>query len=174
MINVTIILSILSGFFILLRLGSRLFVTDSNFGLDDTFILLTLLCAIPATAINIHGTASHGEGKDIWTLDFGDITQFGVYFYILNVLYFAQVSLLKMSLLFLYLRIFQGPMQKLLWCTVALNAMFGIVFIFLSIFQCSPISYSWTGWDGEHEGSWYVAWLGLDSYILTNSYPALT
>ncbi|KAH7015789.1 hypothetical protein EDB80DRAFT_638131 [Ilyonectria destructans] len=176
MINVTIILSILSGFFILLRLGSRLFVTDSNFGLDDTFILLTLLCAIPATAINIHGTASHGEGKDIWTLNFGDITQFGVYFYILNVLYFAQVSLLKMSLLFLYLRIFQGPMQKLLWCTVTLNALFGILFIFLAIFQCSPISYSWTGWDGEHEGSCLnmnaIAWanavisIALDVWML--------
>ena len=171
----TIIFNTLSGLFILLRIGSKLIVTNSNVGLDDTFILLTLLCAIPSTAVNIYGTASHGEGKDIWRLEFSDITQFGFYFYISHVLYFAQVSLLKMSLLFFYLRIFKGSTQKLLWGTIALNAVFGIVFILLGVFECSPISYFWIGWDGEHNGSWYVAWLNLDSDIhLANSYPAVT
>ncbi|KAH7121686.1 hypothetical protein EDB81DRAFT_952355 [Dactylonectria macrodidyma] len=153
LINVTIILGTFSGFFVLLRLGSKLFITNSSFGLDDTFIMLTLLCAIPSTAMNIHGAARHGEGKDIWTLDSHDVTQFGIYFYILHILYFAQVSLLKMSLLFFYLRIFQGLTRNLLWATVAFNAMFGIVFVFLGVFECWPISYFWTGWDGEHHGS---------------------
>lgn len=31
--------------------------------------------------------------------------------------------------------------------------MFGVAFVVAVIFQCSPISYNWTKWDGEHEGS---------------------
>ena len=106
--------------------------------------------------MNVHGTAGHGEGKDIWTLEFDDITKFGLFFYILEVFYFAQVALLKMSLLFFYLRIFLGPAQKWLWGTVIFNAVYGIFFVFLAAFQCRPISYFWTKWDGEQKGTWYV------------------
>jgi hypothetical protein len=30
---------------------------------------------------------------------------------------------------------------------------YGIAFLFAFVFQCSPISFNWMGWDGEHEGS---------------------
>ncbi|KAF7561328.1 hypothetical protein G7046_g2815 [Stylonectria norvegica] len=152
-INVSIVLGVVSGVFVLLRVLSKLFITKSDFGLDDLFIILTLCIGIPSTAMNIHGTAGHGEGRDIWTLEFDDITTFGLYFYILEVFYFAQVSFLKMSLLFFYLRIFPGSAQKLLWATVVLNAVFGVAFVLLAAFQCKPISFFWTKWDGEHEGA---------------------
>ncbi|KAF4469225.1 integral membrane PTH11 [Fusarium albosuccineum] len=152
-VNVTIVLGVISGISILLRIGSKILITNSDFGLDDLFIILTLTIGIPSTAMNIHGTAGHGEGRDIWTLEFDQITRFGFFFWLLEVFYFAQVSLLKMSLLFFYLRIFPGPAQKLLWGTVIFNAIYGVAFIFLAIFQCSPISFFWTGWDGEHEGT---------------------
>ncbi|KAL6354950.1 hypothetical protein LRP88_12308 [Fusarium phalaenopsidis] len=124
-INVTIILGTFSGISILLRIGSKILITNSDFGLDDLFIVLTLIFGIPSTAMNIHGTAGHGEGRDIWTLEFDQITKFGFFFWLLEVFYFAQVSLLKMSLLFFYLRIFPGPAQKLLWGTVIFNAIYG-------------------------------------------------
>ncbi|KPM35507.1 hypothetical protein AK830_g11072 [Neonectria ditissima] len=151
-INVTIVLGVLSGVTTFLRLASKVAITNSAFGLDDLFIVLTLVCGIPSSAMNIHGTAAHGEGRDIWTLRPHDITQFGLFFYILELMYFAQVSLLKMSLLFFYLRIFPGPAQKLLWGTVGFNAVYGVAFVFLAAFQCTPVSYFWTNWDGEHEG----------------------
>ncbi|KAH7152722.1 hypothetical protein EDB81DRAFT_789540 [Dactylonectria macrodidyma] len=151
-VNVTIILGVLSGVVTLLRLASKVLITNSDFGLDDLFVVLTLVVGIPSSAMNIHGTAAHGEGRDIWTLTGDDITKFGFFFYILELLYFSQVSLLKMSLLFFYLRIFPGPAQKFLWGTVAFNAAYGVCFVFLAAFQCTPVSYFWTNWDGEHKG----------------------
>jgi hypothetical protein len=28
-----------------------------------------------------------------------------------------------------------------------------MLFVLLAIFQCRPISYYWSGWDGEHQGT---------------------
>jgi hypothetical protein len=46
-------------------------------------------------------------GGDLWTVTPTQITNYLAKFYILEVLYFAQVFLLKLSLLFFYLRISQ-------------------------------------------------------------------
>ncbi|KAF5562965.1 integral membrane protein PTH11 [Fusarium phyllophilum] len=152
-INVTIVLGVISGVATALRLWSKFFYTKTELGLDDLFIVLTLFIGMPSTAMNIHGTAGHGEGRDIWTLEFDDITKFGFYFWLLEVFYFAQVSLLKTSLLFFYLRIFPGNAQKLLWGTIIFNSVFGVLFMFLAAFQCTPVSYFWLKWDGEHKGT---------------------
>ncbi|KAJ4262959.1 hypothetical protein NW762_006572 [Fusarium torreyae] len=175
-IDVTIILGVLSGVSILLRLWSKFFFGKSDFGLDDVFIILTLVFGIPSTAINIHGTAGHGEGRDIWTLEFNDITEFGFYFWLLEIFYFAQVSLLKTSLLFFYLRIFPGTAQKLLWGTVIFNCVYGLLFMLLAAFQCTPVSFFWHNWDHEHEGtcmnSSAIGWanaaisIALDAWML--------
>ncbi|KAF4494085.1 integral membrane PTH11 [Fusarium agapanthi] len=152
-INVTIVLGVMSGVATALRLWSKFLYTKTELGLDDLFIVLTLFIGMPSTAMNIHGTAGHGEGRDIWTLEFDDITKFGFYFWLLEVFYFAQVSLLKTSLLFFYLRIFPGNAQKLLWGTIIFNSVFGVLFMFLAAFQCTPVSYFWLNWDGEHKGT---------------------
>lgn len=104
--------------------------------------------------MNVVGTGAHGLGKDVWTLEFNTITRFGFFFYILEVFYFAQVTMLKMSLLFFYLRIFPGNARKWLWGTVIVNGVYGIAFVFLAALQCRPVSYFWTKWDGEHVGTW--------------------
>ena len=120
---------------------------------DDWLILATTLAGVPSTYIGVHGTAANGLGRDVWTLAPETITAFGMYFYVLVVLYFAQITLLKMSLLFFYLRIFPGDgTRRVLYATVAFNAVFGVVFVFLAIFQCRPVSYFWEKWDGEHVG----------------------
>ncbi|KAF5664576.1 integral membrane protein PTH11 [Fusarium denticulatum] len=152
-INVTIVLGVISGVATALRLWSKFFYIKTELGLDDLFIVLTLFIGMPSTAMNIHGTAGHGEGRDIWTLEFDDITKFGFYFWLLEIFYFAQVSLLKTSLLFFYLRIFPGNAQKLLWGTIIFNSVFGVLFMFLAAFQCTPVSYFWLNWDGEHKGT---------------------
>ena len=36
---------------------------------------------------------------------------------------------------------------------IAICCLHGIIFTFLFIFQCSPISYTWTQWDGTGKGS---------------------
>jgi hypothetical protein len=134
------------------RLSSTWF-THAEFGLDDYFIAITLAVGIPSSVLTVHGLTSNGLGRDIWTVKFEQITNFIHVFYAMEILYFAQVALLKLSLLFFYLKIFPGPtIRKLIWGTVTFDVMFGVVFAFVGIFQCRPISFYWKSWDGEHQG----------------------
>ncbi len=143
----------ISGAIVVLRFFSR-FVTNVELGLDDYFIGITLATGIPSTVITVHGSISNGLGRDIWTLTPQQITGFIHTFYAMEILYFAQVALLKLSLLFFYLRIFPGTkVRQLLWATIIFDVLFGVVFVFIAIFQCQPISYYWTSWDGEHKGT---------------------
>jgi hypothetical protein len=135
-----------------LRLCSK-FIIPSEFGLDDYFIAITLAAGIPSSVLTVHGLTSNGLGRDVWTVTFKQITDFFHVFYAMEILYFAQVALLKLSLLFFYLRIFPGTkIRKLIWGTIVFDIMFGVVFVFVGIFQCRPISFYWKNWDEEHEG----------------------
>ncbi|CAM1503619.1 Fc.00g012100.m01.CDS01 [Cosmosporella sp. VM-42] len=146
-------LGIISGIFVVQRLGFKIWA-NLDLGLDDWFTLITILAGVPSSILTVHGTLANGLGRDIWTLTAIKITNFGMYFYIMAILYFAQVTLLKLALLFFYLRIFPAtPIRRLLWGTVVFNCVFGAVFCVVAAFQCRPVSYFWTKWDGEHEGS---------------------
>lgn len=152
--NISIIFGALSGVFVLMRLVSKLFVMKTDLGLDDWAVLVTVLVGIPSTVINVHAVSPNGLGKDIWTLRDDQITNFGKWFYILEILYFTQVSLVKLSLLFFYMRIFPGrSIRRLLWGTVVFNCLFGLSFSLVAIFQCQPIAFYWTKWDGLQQGT---------------------
>ncbi|KAH8669062.1 CFEM domain-containing protein [Xylariales sp. PMI_506] len=151
--DIAITFGVLSAAFVLLRTSHKL-MARMELGLDDWFIILTLLSGLPSTVMVVRGTTANGLGRDIWTIPFDNITSFGYWLYIMAVLYFLQVTLLKMSMLFFYLRIFPTPMvRKLLWCTIGFSVVFGLTFVFIGVFQCNPISYVWTEWDGEHTGT---------------------
>lgn len=112
-----------------------------------------------------------GLGKDIWTLKFDSITRI-LYvrsaslrilsrtndleklFYIQELLYISCVSLVKIGFLLFYLRIFPTDRIRLIIkisCIVTICYWLGFLFAFA--FQCSPVSYNWTMWDGEHQGT---------------------
>ncbi|KAB5571753.1 putative integral membrane protein [Coniochaeta sp. 2T2.1] len=151
-INITTILGIITGVFVIMRLAFKALVMQS-WAADDWLILLTTTAGAPSTWIGVHGVGANGLGRDVWTLTAPTITAFAKWFYIMAVLYFMHLTLLKMSILFFYLRIFPTPVtRRLLWATVAFNAVLGIIFVFMAIFQCTPISYTWQEWDGEHQG----------------------
>ncbi|RSM10843.1 hypothetical protein CEP52_003302 [Fusarium oligoseptatum] len=117
--------AVITGLFIVQRFASKIY-WKLPLGLDDWFMLITFSFR--------HSELSHHR-RDIWTLTPTEITNFGYYFHVMAILYFAQVTLLKLSLLFFYLRIFPTVgVRRTLWAT------------------CQPISYFWKKWDGEHEG----------------------
>jgi hypothetical protein len=150
---VNIVLAVLSASCVLLRFVYKSVVTVYELGLDDWFILILLIAGVPSAIISDKGTAANGLGRDIWTLQPQQITNFIRFFYIMEVLYFFQVVLLKLSLLFFYHRIFPGkPVRRLIWATIIFNILYGIAFVFAAIFQCRPISFYWNRWDGEHTG----------------------
>ncbi|KAL3965154.1 hypothetical protein ACCO45_002158 [Purpureocillium lilacinum] len=147
-------LGIITGLFVLQRFAFKIF-SRLDIHLDDWFTLLTTLVGVPATVINRYGLPPNGIGRDVWTLTDQQITNFGRFFYVMEVIYFTQVGLLKLALLFFYIRIFSSTAESvraLLWATTVFTAGFGIAFIVAAVFQCDPISFFWTKWDGEHQG----------------------
>ena len=69
-------------------------------------------------------------------------------------LYISCVTLVKICFLLFYLRIFPSrPMRLVIKISCAVTLCYGLAFLFAFAFQCSPISYNWYGWDGEHHGS---------------------
>ncbi|EGY21307.1 hypothetical protein VD0002_g7943 [Verticillium dahliae] len=151
-------MAIIAAIFVVLRFGLKLFIAPSPLGLDDWFVLLTLLVATPSAVITVYGTTANGLGKDIWTLDGHMITAVGRYFYIMASLYFTQLTLLKLSIIFFYTRIFPArEVQRLLWGTAIFTICYGVAFVITAIFQCQPIHYFWTKWDGMHEGKCHNA-----------------
>lgn len=55
-----------------------------------------------------------------------------------------------MSILFFYLRIFpKRVFRRVVYTVMAGNTLYGITFIFISIFQCIPVKAAWTRWESE-------------------------
>lgn len=76
------------------------------------------------------------------------------FLYVNEVLYFTQVFAVKVSILAFYLRIFPyTTIRRVIWGTIVLSAICIIIFDFITIFQCRPISHYWTGWNGDEPGS---------------------
>jgi hypothetical protein len=68
--------------------------------------------------------------------------------------YLAALALTRISILCFYLRIFPDKsFRRIIFVAIALCAAYGIAFVAATIFQCSPVSYAWHIWDGEHFGS---------------------
>jgi hypothetical protein len=145
------VIVVLAVLFVLTRFAFKI-AENIDLGLDDWAVLATLCSGIVLTAVTICST-KQGLGKDIWTLRPNQITLMLHYFEVVAVLYFTTITLLKLSIIFFYIRIFTTPSaQRLLWGTAAFTLVWGIVYVIVAIFQCQPISYFWTRWDGLHEG----------------------
>ncbi|KAF5672319.1 integral membrane protein PTH11 [Fusarium heterosporum] len=173
------IMGTLSGLFVLQRFAAKFFL-QIPFGLDDLFVGLAMLITIPCIAINSHGLIPNGMGRDIWTVQPQQITNFGLYFYVMTILYFTLQTFLKLSLIFFYLRIFPSRgVRRALWATVIFNGLYGLIFIFITVFQCRPIHLFWTKWQNKEylEGTCininYMTWcsggltIALDAWIIS-------
>ncbi|KAK7432914.1 hypothetical protein QQZ08_000385 [Neonectria magnoliae] len=148
------VMAALAGAFVVIRFGYKIFVAGLDLGIDDWLVLATLVACIPSAIITVYGTTANGLGKDIWTLPAEEITKVLSFFYIMAWLYFLQSTLVKLSIIAFYMRIFPArEVQRLLWITFILTSLWGTAFVITAVFQCWPIPYFWKQWDGMHEGS---------------------
>ncbi|KAH7184543.1 uncharacterized protein B0J16DRAFT_371515 [Fusarium flagelliforme] len=151
-IRTNTVMGIISGICVILRFATKI-VYRVSMGLDDVFIMITMLIAAFCICINAFASAPSGIGTDIWTLTPKQITDFGFWFYVIVFTYFILQTTMKISLLFFYLRIFPSRgVRRLLWATLAFIAINGTTFALVAIFQCQPISHFWNKWDGNHTG----------------------
>ena len=73
-------------------------------------------------------------------------------YYVDEILYLIVVSLTKVSILFLYLRIFPDKgFRKIAYALMGVTITYMVVFLFISIFQCWPIGGAWEKWDGTYQ-----------------------
>ncbi|KAF7945312.1 hypothetical protein EAE96_010088 [Botrytis aclada] len=136
----------------LLRIASR-FTSDTQLWWDDYVATFVMIVGLPQAVINVRGLTGNGLGKDIWTLSFTNISDMIRWFYAAEILYFAQVSFIKISILFFFLRLFPNRKIRLtIWGTIIANLLIFIIIDLLAALQCRPISFYWKRWDGEHSG----------------------
>jgi hypothetical protein len=125
----------------------------SNLGADDWAVLGAVVAGVPSVIMIDRGLVPNGLGVDAWLLPFDHITNFVRVLYVLEVLYFLQIGLIKLTLLLFFLRIFPKPLvRRLIWATIAIDMACSAAFMITAVFQCQPISFYWTSWDKERSG----------------------
>lgn len=137
----------------LTRIIYKAIYSMAELGWDDYTIIMTLLAGVPSVILIDRGALPNGLGRDVWTVPFDHITAFVRWLYVLEILYFFQMTLLKLTLLFFFLRIFPKTIiRNLLKGTIIFTVLYGLTFVLVAIFQCKPISHYWLNWDLEHDG----------------------
>jgi hypothetical protein len=138
-----------------LRIASRA-VGDGNFlansGLDDILLSIAMLPVVGISCCSLL-LAENGFGKDLWTLSPDSITTISKTYFFSEVFYIPALGLIKISVIITYLRIFMDEKFRMLcYILIGVVALATVIFEGVTIGQCTPISYSWTKWDNEHQG----------------------
>ncbi|PTB78708.1 hypothetical protein M440DRAFT_1199969 [Trichoderma longibrachiatum ATCC 18648] len=169
-------MNITSGIFAILLVIARLvyrrfFSGSGRLGVDDWIIFAAIVVAVPGTVLNQVGLVDHGIGMDIWTLQPSELPTFAKFFFVMELIYIIQTSLVKLSLSVFYVYVFPGQkIRQLLIGTAVFNVVFGVVFVVAALTQCIPLQYYWAQYyDDPPQGrcfdlnkfAWANAGLGL-------------
>ncbi|KAK7731893.1 hypothetical protein SLS63_005190 [Diaporthe eres] len=97
--------------------------------------------------------AELGAGKPYWTFEFWELTTLFKVYFIFEILYTVTLGMIKISICFLYIRIFSNStLKKVLWGTQIFNLLLVVAVLGAEFGQCVPLSYLWDAWDQEHSG----------------------
>ncbi|PGH09819.1 hypothetical protein GX51_00506 [Blastomyces parvus] len=137
-----IIMIILAGFFVCVRLMGR--YIRGGFKMDDYVVIAALISSIILSvthAMAIH----HGFGRQIVEVTHEERTIALKWMYAGQLFYNLTISLAKMSILFLYMRVFYIERYIRLAC-ISLNIFLGanaFAFILAAIWHCDPVASFW-------------------------------
>ncbi|KAI9678954.1 MAG: hypothetical protein M1829_001939 [Trizodia sp. TS-e1964] len=110
---------------------------------DDYFMIMDMIINFAVWAL-IFTLVKLGLGKHIQVFDPENLPQYLKVLYALSILYLTGITLVKLSVLFLYRRIFPQPaFQRLVWITVGLVASYGIVSVLIAANLCFPFDHLW-------------------------------
>lgn len=71
--------------------------------------------------------------------------------YVYEALYVLAREATRLAFTLFYLRIFTLPgSRRVIFITLGLNVALGIAFFVAVMFKCTPVSYYWNQWDGQH------------------------
>ncbi|KAI0024604.1 hypothetical protein F4780DRAFT_724333 [Xylariomycetidae sp. FL0641] len=127
-------------------------VSGVSFWWDDYANLGAMMTDIIFVAVIVN-IKPKGFGVDIWAVPPENIPDILIVFLVGSCLYAVARVLIRLSILFFYLRIFRVRQARIaIWITLVVVLAQGIAFFFASLLQCTPVSYFWLHWDGEHQG----------------------
>ncbi|KAF2849048.1 hypothetical protein T440DRAFT_453542 [Plenodomus tracheiphilus IPT5] len=138
----TLTFLIISWIAVVFRLWVRFRVVREP-GLDDAFVVAAAICNTAAT-VCVCLTVKAGLGKHMLYLGVENVERYLLLFYIENGTYITETTLIKISLLLQYLRIFKAGYMR--WtCIVLLGlvSLWGLGFMIVAWLPCFPIRGSW-------------------------------
>ncbi|XP_014560945.1 hypothetical protein COCVIDRAFT_33953 [Bipolaris victoriae FI3] len=142
-----------SGGAALFSVAARCYIVGKGFALDDFFAVLAFISAIPLGVMQFLNLDA-GNGRDTWTVTPENITLIMKYTWIAEISYSVVLPLTKMSFVACCLRIFPSTeFRRRAYVVMALCVAYGIIFTAVTFFNCTPIDYIWTNWDGQHKGT---------------------
>ncbi|EWZ36558.1 hypothetical protein ACJA88_003578 [Fusarium oxysporum] len=118
----------------------------SQWGADDYLIIAaSLFTGVQCIIMGLMTFA--GLGRNIWTLDDSTITTFHIYLLVVQYAYVLSLCLIKLSILYFFLRTFPDPTFRLIIkCTIAFNIVTTIIVTICGALQRQPIHLLWDGW----------------------------
>ncbi|KAK1954742.1 CFEM domain-containing protein [Colletotrichum sublineola] len=158
-----VLLSGLPTLFIIGRLANK-WLGISSWGLDDSTIIpayLLLAAFLPGSILSERA----GAGRDIWTLSPDQITDMLLIVWVFGLLYFFGLAFIKISIVFLYFRIFPDrKFRKALWATQVFNLLLLLSFVAGQLTICQPLNLVWEGWTKEVPGKCF----DRNAFIITH------
>ncbi|EME88231.1 uncharacterized protein MYCFIDRAFT_110067, partial [Pseudocercospora fijiensis CIRAD86] len=141
-IAITVVFTVLAGFFCGLRLYARCAVAK-NTGVDDALILVALIFAIATTVCMIIQVET-GMGRHEWDIELHESIANLKAFYVSIWVYNISMTCTKVSILFQYLRIFPHQRFRIVtWTLMAVIIVIGLYVFLTAVFSCWPIAFFW-------------------------------
>ncbi|QPG94154.1 hypothetical protein C2857_005010 [Epichloe festucae Fl1] len=129
---------------------NKFYSTRRAFSADDWAVFVGIFIRISATVVDAEGLIANGLGRDVWTVSTQQVRGFALYFYVIQILYFIEITIMKATWGLFYLSIFPGRIvRRILWITIGFIVLTGLVFILVAAFQCTPVRYTWEQY-GNH------------------------
>ncbi|RYP59389.1 hypothetical protein DL771_010904 [Monosporascus sp. 5C6A] len=143
-ITCAVVMVALAAFIVSLRIYTRLTLLGA-FGKDDFCILVALLFSV-GNSVGMGMQATTALGRHIWDLTPEDVTMFlkEVYFTIIS--YNIGLYFVKLSILFLYLRLFtsaSSTLRRVSHVVVTIVVFASLWAIFSSALFCLPVASFW-------------------------------
>ncbi|KAJ5647329.1 P-type ATPase [Penicillium lividum] len=172
--TISIVMLSLTIIAVSLRCFARWYLVRA-FGWDDTLMVAALAIFVSLTVACINGSMD-GVGHQI--VDFG--TNIALYstalrwWWLAQILYIWSSAVTKISIALALLRLtVKKPHSIILYCLIGLTIANALLFFFVLVLDCRPISYFWRQADPTAEGSCLSATVLLDIAYLYSSLTIL-
>ncbi|KAK8232702.1 hypothetical protein HDK77DRAFT_485118 [Phyllosticta capitalensis] len=142
-LGVSVVFAALAVSAVILRLYARFKLAHAA-GWDDLLVSLAACSSITGTSL-LNVLPSHGLGRHLNTLSFYQIQDYLYWFWVAELSYICSTTLIKVSLLVQYLRLFtnQRGMLRLIIGLIIFTTIWGLCFFGVSMFGCTPIKKFW-------------------------------